>query len=872
MTSIVGIPSTRVSDIFIRDRLLRQVQYDQGELFKVQMQLATGRKFELPSEAPVASLRIMDLQRLLERKSQIYTNVQTNKSYLTSTDTALMSISDLTSDARGVALSVMGTTSTDQQRLAAAQQIDQILQQMLDTGNQNFRGRYLFAGSLTETQPYVETDQGCIEYVGNELAVRSYSDIDLLFKTNMTGNEVFGGISTAVDGSIDVDPALTYDTPLSDLRGGLGISPGSIKISNGSASSIIDISKAETIGDLAGLLKDNPPTGSQVEVEVTSSRLRIRLTSGDMSITEVAGGTTANELGILRETGVGTAWVNGRDLDPILKKTTRIDETFATPARAVLHSAGIDNDLIFTAGQVGSLYNNVTISFADTAPAKGAETVTWDAANGAMTIGIAAGASDAADVIAIVTTEYAAGNIPFQVELDPLDHPDTGAGFVEVTSAVTANGGGTPLDIASGLQVVNDEETFVISLATAQTYEDILNAFNGSGAGLYAEINETKTGINVHSRVSGSNFAIGENGGTTASQLGLRTLTVDSVVSNFNHGLGIHTFEGGTDFTITRADGVTLDIDVDTAETVQDVLDLINFNVNNADGYLTAQLNTFGNGIELVDGSPGAGPLVITRNPLSTAAYDLGLIPVGVEDKQVQTLRATASGNVPFGGFGANNALDFVALWPGDYGNVQLIFQDTAVPDGAYYDPLANTLTFEITAGVTDANAVMGMVTANPTVNALFAASLDIVTDPLNDGTGMVFDTTANMTGGVSETMAGDDTNPRETEGIFTALLRLRTALETNDVIQMQRSIDLLDDAANTMRFAHAELGAREQGLETLKSRLDEEDVQLQEVLSEEYDVDVVEVVSDMTAKQAAFEASLRSMASIFQLSLLNFL
>ena len=550
MGSIVGIPTTRVSDIFIRERLLRQVQSDQAELYRTQMQLATGNRFELPSEDPVAALRVIDLQRLLERKAQVYSNVTTNQSYLTATDSTLMSVAGLLADARGTAIEAVGTTSTELQRKTAAQQIDQIIEQLLDTGNQQFRGRYLFAGSQTTQMPFEKTAGGYVRYNGNDAAIQSYCDIDLLFQTNVTGNEVFGAISEAVKGTVDVDPVVTRNTRLADLCDGEGISPGSIKISDGARSSIIDISSAETVGDLARLLTANPPEGNQVQVEITPKTLRIRLASGDMSITEVASGTTAHELGILTETGVGTDWVTGRDFDPLLRGTTRLDEAFGSYAQAVVRSTGKDNDLIFTADAMGTALNDVTIRFVDTAPARGAETVAFNGTD-TLTIGIKAGETEAADVIAKVMAEHDAGRVPFTVELDPLDDIREGEGLVAVTSALTAGGDGAELDTASGLQIVNADHAYTIDLAAAETFEDMLNLINGAGAGVLAEINGTQTGINIRSRLSGTDFAVGENGGTTASQLGLRTLNEDSKLEDFNHGFGVHVVEGEVDFTIT---------------------------------------------------------------------------------------------------------------------------------------------------------------------------------------------------------------------------------------------------------------------------------------------------------------------------------
>ena len=53
---------------------------------------------------------------------------------------------------------------------------------------------------------------------------------------------------------------------------------------------------------------------------------------------------------------------------------------------------------------------------------------------------------------------------------------------------------------------------------------------------------------------------------------------------------------------------------------------------------------------------------------------------------------------------------------------------------------------------------------------------------------------------------------------------------------------------------------------------LDVEEIELKEVLSDEHDVDMVEVISNLVARQTALEAGLQSTARIFDMTLLNYL
>ncbi len=54
MGAISGVPTTRVTDQFIRQRLMQQVQYSQRELYRLQVQMSTGYQYEFPSEKPIA--------------------------------------------------------------------------------------------------------------------------------------------------------------------------------------------------------------------------------------------------------------------------------------------------------------------------------------------------------------------------------------------------------------------------------------------------------------------------------------------------------------------------------------------------------------------------------------------------------------------------------------------------------------------------------------------------------------------------------------------------------------------------------------------------------------------------------------------------
>jgi flagellin-like hook-associated protein FlgL len=946
----------------------------------------------------------MSLQSLLERKSQVQTNLTTNQSYLTASDVAMSRISEMVADIRGATLSVIGTIANDDQRNAAAQQVGEAVRQLMDAGNQKFRGRFLFAGSTTLVRPFEKVGNNAIQYVGNENQLLSYSDVDLLFASNVNGNDVFGAISEPVRGSVDLNPVVTFNTRLDDLRQGQGISRGSISISANiggvTETSTVDLSSAATVGDVALMIHDNPPSGVGIDVDITPTGLVLQLNSavpGLLSVQEVGGGTTASELGILNAAGVMAAPLTGRDLDPILRGTTRLDDAFGARAQAAIRSPGIENDIIIEADVRGSALNGVTVHFTDNPLlSAGNEIVTYDPAAGRIDVQIDENFTQAGHVVQAINDFQALGGVPFTARLDPLEAgPNAGTGQIPVTplgqaAGTTAHGAGVEFDQASGLQIVNGDETYALDISSATTVEDLLNLLNGSGAHLLAEINASRTGIDVRSRLSGADFSIGENGGQTATQLGIRTLVDQTRLDDMNFGLGVMDYQGdgmkavanfrsvggnsdlvfrarqdgpdwndftinlidsgggagsetvawdpaaktitlavapgvttanrlvevfqqnpgprdnfeidlddadggpntgsgfvftgstttsgghggGTDFTITRADGVILEIDIAGAGNVLEVRNAINNHVDNADGRLVARLAQYGNGIELVDNSLGTGQPGVARTMLSTTAIDLGLVAQGTQSTSPTTPGTVAGATVA--STGVNNDLIFQGATPGTYPNgIEVVFVDPGTAVEAFsYNPVAGTLQFDIIAGVTDANRIIQLLDADPVASQLFSAALD--PSDGNDGTGFVEVTNpatpSILAGGLPAVITGADVNRTETEGLFTGLLRLQNALMTNDNVQVQRAVDLLDRAMVNMNFTRADLGAKQQGLDVLEDRLGAEEIELREVLSLEHDTDIVEVISNLSARQMALEAGLQASARMLDMTLLDYL
>lgn len=183
---------------------------------------------------------------------------------------------------------------------------------------------------------------------------------------------------------------------------------------------------------------------------------------------------------------------------------------------------------------------------------------------------------------------------------------------------------GAAVDFTGGLKITNGTSTQVIDTSSATTVQELMNTVNNAGLGVRLEINGDRDGFNLVNEVSGTQLSIGENaGGTTATDLGLRSFAADTSLSDFNFGTGVSTVAGKDDLRIHLHDGTQIDVNLDGAGDVQDVIDAINTAAGAAP--LTVSLAADGNGLVLNDGSAGGSAFVVEAINGSFAAEQLGI-------------------------------------------------------------------------------------------------------------------------------------------------------------------------------------------------------------------------------------------------------
>jgi len=551
--AILPLGITNVSNLLQSSILSQSIDSTQSQLLQVENELSTGQAVNQPSDNPSAAAMILQLNQTMARQTAYSTSINSASSQLAESDSSLGSLTTLLQQAQQIASADVGSDVTQSQRQSDVSVVQSLYNQAMAIGNQQYNGQYLFGGATGTTEPFVEVD-GNVQYVGSNQTLQNQFDDGITTAFQVNGADVFGSLSSGMDGTTNISPALTANTVLSDVAGtgGSGVRLGPIQISNGTVTKTVDLSSANTVGDVVNLI--NAAGVGTITAAISDQGLRISGgPSENITITDLSGGTTAADLGITTAAGgAGTGNpVNGASLNPRV--------TALTPLSSLFQGGGLD---------------------------------------------------------------------------------------------------------ASGLVISNGSVTKTITWPGGGTVQDLLNSINGADLGVMAQINSAGTGINVLNATQGTSLSIGENGGTTAAQLGLQTMAPSTPLAQLNNGSGVQTAGASTpDFQITDRSGTSFQVSLGSAQTVQDVLNAINTATG---GQVTASLATTGSGIVLTDSSGGGGALSVTALNNSTAAANLGLTTPALGN----TITGTDVGTVQSKGIFGNLQALMAALQSGNQAGI----------------------------------------------------------------------------------------------------------------------------------------------------------------------------------------------------------
>jgi flagellar hook-associated protein 3 FlgL len=215
--------SIRISTSMMYSTSTAQMNNLQSALNKTQLQLSSGDKNLSPADDPIATSRALEVTQSQSINTQLVTNRNSAKNYLSQEDVALVAARDTITSVQTVVVNAGNASLTDTDRASLATEVQSALDSLVGTANTaDGQGGYLFSGYKSTTVPYAPSATGAT-YQGDQgtrtLQVGSNRTIPVstpgstVFDSNLTGNGTF--VASADPGNV--------------TRGGTGIiDPGSV--------------------------------------------------------------------------------------------------------------------------------------------------------------------------------------------------------------------------------------------------------------------------------------------------------------------------------------------------------------------------------------------------------------------------------------------------------------------------------------------------------------------------------------------------------------------------------------------------------------------------------------------------------------------
>ncbi|GAB4274116.1 MAG: hypothetical protein Kow0029_14280 [Candidatus Rifleibacteriota bacterium] len=273
----------RVTNQYIINSFINQINRNNSALSDNQIKVSSGKNFLRPSEAPTANALSMLYKTEIVENKQYSSNVDNAKQWYDNLDTSLTTVETAIQRVRELAVQGANDTLVQQDRDAIAEEIDEIIRHLIDVGNTNIAGQYIFAGNDVDKKPFeyltgqnsdankniVTFSLGDVReninmnnpldvlYNGDNKRITVEIDRGTIVEKSLTGHEVFFGSST-----ITPSPSFSYtypplekSLPLNALNSGKGVQPGTILVyDQNNVEHKIDLSTAHTLDDVIGII------------------------------------------------------------------------------------------------------------------------------------------------------------------------------------------------------------------------------------------------------------------------------------------------------------------------------------------------------------------------------------------------------------------------------------------------------------------------------------------------------------------------------------------------------------------------------------------------------------------------------------------
>ena len=189
----------RVTDNATLRMVVASLQQQQEKIYNLQEQVSSGKKINAPSDDPVSAQQALDMKALIAANSQYSRNIETGNTWLAQMDSSLSDMNNVLVRVKELATQMANGTYDASARQNAANEIQQLKDQLISLGNTQIGGKYVFGGFVSDKPPFITTDgvptatDKAGDYKGTEDQINIQIDQQSFIAINYSGSKLLRG-------------------------------------------------------------------------------------------------------------------------------------------------------------------------------------------------------------------------------------------------------------------------------------------------------------------------------------------------------------------------------------------------------------------------------------------------------------------------------------------------------------------------------------------------------------------------------------------------------------------------------------------------------------------------------------------------------
>ena len=258
----------RITNNMLVNNLVYNLNQNLKTMEKLQYQLATGKKFRVPSDDPIGASKSLKFNTDISKLEQYKRNAEDAMSWMNDTEAALAEIGEVLKRAYELTVDAANGTKDDGDLLKIREEIEQLKDHLVQIANTTYSGRHIFSGYKTD-KPLMIVVEG---ENGKEIKYNISIDKSEVFVYNV-------GISERVE--VNTLGGLVFGAPYVGYSGEVtkGHTPGLIKVFNNLSQALEETNSEglqEAIEDLQAGMEQVLSVRSQVGAKMNRLELTVK--------------------------------------------------------------------------------------------------------------------------------------------------------------------------------------------------------------------------------------------------------------------------------------------------------------------------------------------------------------------------------------------------------------------------------------------------------------------------------------------------------------------------------------------------------------------------------------------------------------------